>query len=119
MQTDLIVKRRCRTLSPTAWAVALAFAVAAAPAASSAEAPDLYKSKCAACHGPDGSGDTAIGKKMKAPDLRSDAVQKKSDAELTTAIANGKGAMPGFGKSLKKEQIGDLMTYVRELATKR
>ena len=30
-----------------------------------------FKSSCAMCHGADGSGDTAVGKSMKIPDLHS------------------------------------------------
>ena len=40
---------------------------------------DLYKAKCAGCHGPDGKG-TAAGKKMGALEFSSPAVQKMSDA---------------------------------------
>jgi cytochrome c6 len=72
-----------------------------------------YKTKCAVCHGPDGKGDTSIGKTNKIRDLGSADVQKQSDAELTTIISNGKGKMPAYGKSLKPEQIQDLVTYIR------
>ena len=30
-------------------------------------------------------------------------------------IANGKGKMPAYGKSLKAEQIKDLVAYIRSL----
>src|SRR5712692_8137599 len=99
--------------------LALALLSAAAESAdSSAERQKLYKSKCAACHAADGSGDTPIGKKMKTPDLRSADVQQKSDAELTEVVASGKGKMAGFAKSLGMDQIGQLVAYVRELGAK-
>ena len=75
----------------------------------------MYKTKCAVCHGPDGKGDTSIGKTNKIRDFGSADVQKQSDAELTTVIADGKGKMPAYGKSLKPEQIKDLVTYIRTL----
>ena len=78
----------------------------------------LFKAKCAACHGPDGKGETAIGKANKLRDLSSPEVQKQSDADLTAIIASGKGKMPAYGKSLKPEQVKDLVAYVRSLATK-
>jgi cytochrome c6 len=75
----------------------------------------LYGSKCAACHGPDGKGQTAVGKLNKLRDLASSDVQKQSDEELTTIITGGKGKMPAYGKSLKPEQIKSLVEYVRTL----
>jgi len=78
----------------------------------------LYKTKCAACHGADGKGETAMGKANKLRDLASADVQKQSDAELTTMIENGKGKMPAYAKSLKPDQVKDLIAYIRSLAKK-
>lgn len=78
----------------------------------------LYKAKCAACHGADGKGETAMGKANKLRDLGSPDVQKQSDAELTTIIESGKAKMPAYGKSLKPEQVKDLLTFIRSLAKK-
>ena len=82
------------------------------------EGADLFKSKCAMCHGPDGAGKTVMGEKLKIPDLRSADVQKKSEAELKTLIAKGKDKMPAYGAKLSKEQIDKLVDYTRELAKK-
>jgi cytochrome c6 len=82
------------------------------------DAAALYKTKCAACHGADGKGETAIGKTNKIRDLGSAEVQAQSDADLTTIITSGKGKMPAYGKSLKPEQIKDLVAYIRALAKK-
>ena len=79
-------------------------------------AAPLFKTKCAACHGPDGKGETAIGKTNKIRDLGSADVQKQSDADLTALITDGKGKMPAYGKSLKPEQVKDLVAYIRSLA---
>ena len=76
----------------------------------------LYKTKCAACHGADGKGETAIGKSNKVRELGSAEVQKQSDAELTSLIEAGKGKMPAYGKSLKPEQVKQLVEYIRSLA---
>jgi cytochrome c6 len=78
----------------------------------------LYKTKCAACHGADGKGDTAVGKANKIRDLGAAEVQQQIDADLTTVITNGKGKMPAYGKSLKPDQVKDLVTFVRSLAKK-
>jgi mono/diheme cytochrome c family protein len=78
----------------------------------------VFKSKCAACHGADGSGNTAMGKKLSARDLRSAEVQNQSDAQLTGIIAKGKGKMPPYEKSLNQQQIQELVAFIRGLARK-
>jgi cytochrome c6 len=82
-----------------------------------AAAADTFKSKCAMCHGADGAGTTPMGKKLKLKDLRSAEVQKKTDAELTTSINDGKVPMPAYGKTLSKEEIQGLVAYVRSIAS--
>jgi mono/diheme cytochrome c family protein len=79
----------------------------------------LYKAKCAICHGADGSGNTANGKKLNVRDLRSPEVQKMSDEKLSEVIAVGKGKMPGYEKTLGKDKVSELVSYTRELAKKR
>jgi mono/diheme cytochrome c family protein len=74
-----------------------------------------FKAKCVMCHGADGSGSTPVGKSMKIPDLRSAAVQGQSDGQLAAAIANGKGKMPAYNKSLSPEQIQQLVAFIRGL----
>lgn len=95
-------------------AAALSFFGAPAHADADAGAA-LFKTKCAACHGADGKGETAMGKANKLRDLGSADVQKQSDDELAAIITNGKVKMPAYGKSLKPEQIKDLLAYIRAL----
>ena len=98
-------------------AAGLALGLSSVPAVAQ-DAAALYKTKCAACHGADGKGETAIGKSNKIRDLGSAEVQAQSDADLTTVIANGKGKMPAYGKSLKPDQVKDLVAYIHTLAKK-
>jgi cytochrome c6 len=84
----------------------------------SAASSSTFKSKCAMCHGPDGSG-SQVGKTLNVPDLRSPAVQKLSDAELAQIISDGKGGMPSFKGSLGEDQIHGLVTYIRSFAQKK
>ncbi len=80
----------------------------------------LYKSKCAACHGPDGTGNVPTGKTLGVTDLTSGDVQKQTDAQLTDSIANGKGKkMPAYKGKLTDDQIKGLVGYLRELAKKK
>jgi mono/diheme cytochrome c family protein len=90
----------------------LALGLAAPTVSAADDSADLFKHKCAMCHGENGAG------KGKVPALSSAEVQMKSDAEFKTVIEKGtktdKGMMPGSGK-LTPEQIDGLVQYVRSL----
>jgi mono/diheme cytochrome c family protein len=83
------------------------------------DAAKTFKANCELCHGPDGSGNTGPGKAMHAKDLRSDEVQKQSDAQLTEVITKGRGKMPAFGARIKPDGIQQLVVYIRSLAAKK
>jgi mono/diheme cytochrome c family protein len=76
---------------------------------------DTYKAKCAMCHGADGKGDTAMGKKYNLKDLASADVQGKSDAQLTEIITKGKDKMPAYSGKLSDDEIKGLVGYIRTL----
>ena len=94
------------------------------PIAQASPAPDraadsaTFRTKCAMCHGPDGSG-SEVGKSMHVPDLRSPEVQKRPDAELAQIISDGKGGMPPFKSSLSADQVHSLVAYVHSLRGKK
>ena len=92
---------------------------AAAQAGKAEEGQKLFDTNCAKCHGPDGSGDTAIGKAVGAKDLRSAEALKLTDAQIFTQIDQGKNNMPPFGGTLDKAKIDDLVAYVRALGKKK
>jgi len=75
----------------------------------------LYKTKCQACHGADGTGNTPAGKKLGARDFHSPEIAKMSDSELFDITKNGKGKMPPYDKKLTDAQIKDLVKYIRSL----
>jgi mono/diheme cytochrome c family protein len=89
-----------------------------APAIALADGAALFKQNCAPCHGNDGSANTPAGKSTKAKDLRSPAVQKKTDEELANQIRNGKGPMPGFKARFKESEVAELVGFIRSLARK-
>jgi mono/diheme cytochrome c family protein len=76
---------------------------------------DVFKTKCASCHGADGKGETTIGKNLKLKDLGSADVQSKSDADLTKVIEDGKKPMPAYKGKLTDDQIKDVLKYIRTL----
>lgn len=82
------------------------------------DAAKIYKSKCATCHGANGNGDTTMGKKLKARDLRSAEVQKQSDQALYDLVTNGKKKMPAYKAKMSKADIEALVAFVRDLAKK-
>jgi mono/diheme cytochrome c family protein len=92
--------------------------VRANPGPGGAASSATFRTKCAMCHGPDGGG-SEVGKSMNIPDLRSEAVQKRPDAELAQIISDGKGGMPPFKSSFSEAQIHDLISYVRTLRQKK
>jgi len=88
------------------------------PAPDAAADSATFRTKCAMCHGPDGSG-SEVGKSMKVPDLRSPVVQKLPDAQLAQIISDGKGGMPSFKNSLSEDQVHTLVTHIRSLRGKK
>lgn len=79
---------------------------------------DVYKAKCAGCHGADGKG-SAAGLKMGAKPFSAPDVQKMSDAAIVDYIENGgpqKKATHMFSnKGVDAGQAGKLATYVKSL----
>jgi mono/diheme cytochrome c family protein len=100
------------------WLAAAAFAATAFSTNAAGAGGETFKAKCAGCHGPDGSGNTAMGKKFKLQDLRSADVQKQSDDDLQGIITKGKPPMPAFGKTLEAAQVTELVAYIRSIAAK-
>jgi cytochrome c6 len=70
----------------------------------------LFKAKCAMCHGADGAGKPA----MKAPSLISEEAKKKSDADLTKAVAET-AKHPAGVKGLSADDAKAVVAYIRTL----
>src|SRR5437763_12945823 len=87
---------------------ALAFPITAL-----ADGAAIYKTKCAPCHGADGSGQTPVGKNLKVRDLRSAEAQKLTDAEITKVLTDGKGKMPA--SKLAPADIKAVVGFIRTL----
>jgi len=82
------------------------------------DAAKIYAGKCAACHGPAGAGNGAAAAAFnpKPTDFTSAEFQKAAtDEQLATAIKDGKGEMPAFGKELSAADIKALVVYIRSL----
>ncbi|MEO8051743.1 MAG: c-type cytochrome [Acidobacteriota bacterium] len=104
------MKRSIRILTCTT------FVLAGATSAWAEDAKDLYLSKCATCHGANGAGKTAMGRKLKAQDVHV-TVGKMTADQMITIVTDGKGQdMAGYGKQFTKDQIKELVEYYRGLA---
>lgn len=97
-------------------AASLALGTASAFAA---DAKANYEQHCQKCHGPDGAGQTAMGKKLKVKDY-SDAKAQATmkDEEMAKIIKEGKKEgdktlMKAFGEVLSEAEIKDLVKQVR------
>jgi mono/diheme cytochrome c family protein len=80
-----------------------------------------WKSKCSACHGADGKGQTEKGKKMKVGDMTTAEFKAKKDDDLKKAINEGvktekdgvKKEMDPFKDEFKPEQIDALLAHMK------
>lgn len=98
-----------------ATAALLLAAFATVPAIAQDGGAAIYKTKCAMCHGADGTGNTPVGKSMKVRSFKSDEDVKASDATLIKQTKEGVGKMPAYAGKLTDAQIQDVVTYIRTL----
>lgn len=98
--------------------IGLAMLLAPCSLGAQSDGAKVFKANCSLCHSEDGSGNSPTGKALKAKDLRSQEVQKQTDAELADIIANGRGKMPSFKSKFSPDVIKSLVAYIRELPKK-
>src|SRR5215470_4850921 len=88
--------------------------------ASAADVKETWDKACAKCHGPDGKGDTKMGKKLDIKDLTDAKVQQSlKDEEMLKAIKEGvkdgdKVRMKA-AEGLNDDEMKALVAYVRGL----
>jgi mono/diheme cytochrome c family protein len=91
-------------------ALALALSFLFAGAAQAADGKALFASKCTVCHGPDGKGQSSMGKKLGVKDL---TVTKLSAGDIEAMITKGKGKMTPFEGKLTGEEIKAVAAHVK------
>jgi mono/diheme cytochrome c family protein len=109
-----LIKRNGALLIAMFFAFFLAYSTRSA-AQDSAE--DIYGHKCAVCHGKDGLGNTAKGKKVHVKDVHTN--MKDSEADMVKVVTDGKGDdMDSYKTELKPDQIKAVVDYYRSLGQK-
>jgi cytochrome c6 len=96
-------------------ALSILIAAPSALAGGGSDGAAVYKAKCAMCHGPDGAGQTTMGKNLKVRALGSADVQKQTNAELTKWISDGKGKMPAYKGKLTPLDLDAVVAFIRTL----
>jgi mono/diheme cytochrome c family protein len=82
------------------------------PLFAAADGAALFKTKCAACHGPDGAKQIpALGVKP----VNTPEVKKLGAAGVDGIVTKGQGKMPAFGGKLTAEEITAVSAYVLTL----
>jgi cytochrome c5 len=96
-------------------AIAAALALAAPAIGHAADGAEVWKSKCANCHGEDGSGKTKMGEKLGIQPMSSAAFQGKSDADLEKATAEGiaEKKMPAYKDKLSPDELKAVVKHMR------
>ncbi len=103
------------TLRIRAAAVILLATFIAGPAFAQSNAADLYKTKCAMCHGADGLAASPMAKNLKVLSFKDPAMLKASDAQFIASTKDGKGKMPAYKGKLTDAQIEDVIAFIRTL----
>jgi cytochrome c6 len=81
------------------------------------DAADTFNKKCAVCHGKDGMGKTAKGKKVHVKSVAEN--MSHTEADQIKIVNDGKGDdMDGYKKDYSADQIKALVDYYRSLAPK-
>jgi len=90
-----------------------------ASAESLARGEELYTRICATCHGPDGSGTTAlifeVHPAMAAYPLQGERAVAFTDGYLYGMVRVGRGLMPPYGHQISHYDRWHIVNYVRQL----
>ena len=112
MISNLASLRRAFPRSGMAMAMALVLILMAgsACAADVRRGAALYATHCASCHGANG-----VPVMPGSPNFRRLETLMRPDAQLMTAIRNGKGAMPAYFGILRERDLQDVVVFLRTL----
>jgi mono/diheme cytochrome c family protein len=81
-----------------------------------AAARGTYAKDCQECHGADGKGGRVKlddGSRLRVPSFREGHALRHPNSEFVKQITNGGDGMPAYKDKLSKEQIDELVSYIR------
>lgn len=94
-----------------------------AAAAQAAGAKENWTHYCVRCHGPDGTGNTKMGRKLRIKNLTQPKIQTRlTDDRIVEAVTNGNQTddgeelMPAFKDKLTEAERQELVGFIRALA---
>lgn len=98
--------------------ISVALLIAGAVSVRAADAKENWDKNCAKCHGPDGKGDTKMGKKLEIKDFTDAKYQAslKDDAMLKAikeGVKDGEKVRMKAAEGLSDEEMKALVTHVR------
>ena len=97
--------------------LATLFVLATSAAAAEPDGAALYKTKCASCHGPDGRGDTPVGKALKIRSLLEPRwAADDAPAAIAKTVREGAQGMPAMASKLSAAEIEAVAKATRDLA---
>jgi mono/diheme cytochrome c family protein len=109
-QNNNLMKRRTAMKK---FLVSLVLIVFAVPIVALADGAGDYQANCAGCHGAKTNLLPRMAQLMKvAPEKMALQISKMNKEEMIAITQKGKDKMPGFEKSLTKEQIGGIVDYI-------
>jgi len=98
----------------------LAIMAAALGSASAADVTENWNKSCAKCHGPDGKGETKLGKKAEVKDMTTTAYQAdlkddKAFKSIKEGIKDGDKVKMKPAEGLSDDDIKALIAYMQTL----
>lgn len=116
----LVASGCTETATPTNTNTARTTGSPAAPAATATPDPVAtaranFAKHCEGCHGPTGEGGLVKvdNKQIKVPSLKADHAIKHTDDEITNMITGGHEAMPAFKDKMTRQEIAEMVKFVR------
>jgi mono/diheme cytochrome c family protein len=92
-------------------------ALAAGAAAVEPDGAAVFKAKCASCHGPDGKGETPVGKALKVQSLLDPRwAADDAPAAIAKAVREGVPGMPAMASKLSAAEIEAVAKATQDLA---
>jgi mono/diheme cytochrome c family protein len=92
--------------------LAVVFVAALSTSLFAADGAAIFKSKCAGCHGADGSKVIAA---MGVKPVNTPEVKKMGESGVSNIVTKGQGRMPAFSGKLSADEISAVSKYVLTL----